>query len=518
MNNDIFFEFISEFQRFVATRREDPTLRYSAARWVVDRLMAMYPERRLGVRLWNQRSHRWERVAVGGLDLSRYQDITEDPRLIAFIDSIRWKKSPVFLKISEIPVIQCPEFLIEEHIRELWIYPLYDEQKIVMGVLALYWRQSPSEVLEEQSRWENVAQAVGMMMQWVMFLESQQTVTNRMETLLAVTEAAVLYIRNGTVAYANDRFLQLWLLERKDLSRPLDRLMRKMSERITDGSSLLMELSAAGDWDHVVEMKGMPPRYIRCRGKVLTTDASGQAAEHVAVYTEITEEVAVKKERDAFLSLIAHEFRTPITIIVGLADWMTQSGEDLDPQVAHNIRVIWRESDRLGRLIREIWTVAQMQAPDFTIKLEPVDMVALIQEELETQERLSPGRSWRYTGLSHAMVSGHQELLLLIIQILLSNANRFSPAEHPIDIDLVDEGDMVRLAVADRGPGISRSMARELFHRVPDSLHRPATGGIGLGLYLSKRILDKMGGSITYQTRPNGGSVFLVRLPRAFSP
>jgi signal transduction histidine kinase len=278
-----------------------------------------------------------------------------------------------------------------------------------------------------------------------------------------------------------------------------------------------VDLSAAGDWDHIVEMKGMPPRYIRCRGKVLTTDAFGQAAEHVAAYTEITEEVAVKKERDAFLSLIAHEFRTPITIIVGLADWLTQSGEDLDPQVAHNIRVIWRESDRLGRLIREIWTVAQMQDPDFAIKLEPVDMVALVQEELEMQERLSPGRSWRYTGLSHSMVSGHQELLLLIVQILLSNAHRFSPVEHPIDIELVDEGDMVRLAVADRGPGISHAVARELFHRVPDSLHRPASGGIGLGLYLSKRILDKMGGSITYETRPNGGSVFLVRLPRAFS-
>ncbi len=258
----------------------------------------------------------------------------------------------------------------------------------------------------------------------------------------------------------------------------------------------------------------MPPRYIRCRGQVLTKNASGGVVEYVAVYTEITEEVAVRKEREAFLSLIAHEFRTPITIIVGLADWMTQSAADLDPQVSHNLRVIWRESDRLGRLIREIWTVVQMQDPGFAIKLEPVDLDALIQEELAMRERLSPGRLWRYSGLAHTMVWGHHELLMLVVQVLLSNANRFSPAEHPIDIDMFDEGNIVQLAIADRGPGISLSVARELFRRVPDSLHRPASGGIGLGLYLSKRILDKMGGSITYQTRPKGGSVFLVRVPR----
>ncbi len=517
MNNDLLFQFISDFQRFVAGRREDPALRDVAARWVVDRLVVMFPEHRVGLRLWNQQSKHWERVAVGGLDLSGYQDITEDPRLIALIDAIRWKKSAVFLDLSQFPVSQRPEFLIEEHIRELWLYPLYDEQKTVMGVLTLYWIQPPSETPAEQSRWDNVSQAVGMMMQWVIFLESQRAVQHRMETLLALTDAATLYIRNGAVAYANDRFLQLWLLNRKDLNRPLDRLVRKMTERLTDSGRFLSELVATEDWDYIVEMKGMPPRYIRCRGQVLTKDASGGVAEYVAVYTEITEEVAVKKEREAFLSLIAHEFRTPITIIVGLADWMTQSAAGLDPQVAHNLRVIWRESDRLGRLIREIWTVVQMQDPDFAVKLEPVDMDALIQEEVEIRERLSPGRCWRYTGLAHKMVWGNQELIILVVQVLLSNANRFSPAEHPIDIEVVDEGDVVRLAIADRGPGISLSVARELFHRVPDSLHRPARGGIGLGLYLSKRVLDKMGGTITYQTRPNGGSVFLVRLPRAFA-
>ena len=245
MNNDIIFQFIADFQRFVATRRDDPTLRYVAARWIVDQLMGMFPERRIGVRLWNQHSKRWERVAVGGFDLSRYQDITDDPRLIAFIDSIRWKQSPVFLDVSQFPDSQCPEFLIEENIRELWIYPFYDELTTLMGVLTLYWMQSPAELFAEQSRWENVSHAVGMMMQWVIFLESRQAAQHRIETLLALSDAAILYVRNGVVAHANDRFLQLWILDRKDLKRPLDRLMRKMAERLTGCDPLLTQLVAA---------------------------------------------------------------------------------------------------------------------------------------------------------------------------------------------------------------------------------------------------------------------------------
>ncbi len=509
------FQLIAEFQRFVDRSRGDANIRFMASQWIIDRVLQMFPGPGLSIRLWNPKWEIWERVAVGGLDLSRDEDIAENPQFLTYVHRIRQDKEPVYVDLTRTDVPSCCHGVISHGVESLWTFPLSNGHDEVTGLFTLYWTHEPKASQEIKMRWSNISHTVGMMIHWVVMLQTQQTEQTMMQTLLDLTGMAAVYSQGNQVIYANDRFLQLWELARSDLRLDRDQILKKMSFRLTDPALWYEVVSSepAEDVDHLVEMKGMPARYIRCRIHGLRSP-SGQLIGRLAVYTEITEQMAIKKERDAFLSLVAHEFRTPITVIEGLADWMTRPESAVSSEVGENLRAIWRESSRLARLIREIWTASQVQDPSWTPNCDRVDLASLVRDEVEMRGRIWPGRHWRYEGPGTMPVVGNAELLTMVVQVLLSNANRFSDSEKPVDIRLGAEGLTARLEVMDRGFGISSLMVEELFEHMPDPTKRPATGGIGVGLYLSRKVLEKMQASIAYQPRPYGGSIFTVRIPR----
>lgn len=508
-NYDLPFAFGAEVLNFFRGVVEEPNILEKTVDWIASQVMERFSGHRLAVWVWVPMAEKWELMAVRGLDGERYRKITGQPEYLAHLEALRAGKAPI-LTAFETPHSECWQPWAEsEAITDAWAFPLLSNDHQVMGSLSLYWDQSPGSDPDLVVRWKNIADTMSLVIQWALLVESRAEERMAITTLLDLTGMAAAYSNPDRVVYANDAFLALWNLSRADLSLNSGDLSQKMSQLVMDGDQVME--NSSGMVDRVLQFRTVPPRYVRYRARPMRSLA-GKDCGRIAVYSDITENLAVRRERDAFLSLIGHEFKTPITIIDGITDWLTQHDAELSAELAANLHTIRTESSRLSRLLKEILLASQLQDADWAPRLEAVDLAGLVQLELETRQHLRPERVWHYLGPEKMMVWGHQESLTIVIQALLSNANRFSGVHFPIEITIEEGTGLVDLIVKDRGPGISPEIVSGLFANMPNPSQRSPSGGIGLGLYVARKVLDRIGGEIRYQPRERGGSVFTVTI------
>lgn len=513
---DLPFRFGADFLKFFRGISQEPHLIDKTVDWVAGQVMELFSGHRLAVWLLNPWLETWALMTTRGLDLERYQQVTETPEYLSHLDSLKGSLTPIFTSFSDPGTALWQPWANSEGITDAWAFPLASDQGTVIGGLSLYWDQPPGSDPEVVVRWQNVADSMSLIIQWVMTVQDHHKQQMAISTLLNLTGMAAAHSQHNRMVYANEAFLELWNLSREDMGQEVPDLIDKMACQVIEGADAIREIVEDGSVviDRVLQLATVPPRYVRYRSQPADS-SQGAGSGRIAVCSDVTEEVEVRRERDAFLSLIGHEFKTPITIIDGIVDWLTQQGSGLDEEVATNLYSIQKESWRLSRLLKEILAATQLQDPDWVPGSELVDLVALTKSELEVRHHLNVGRIWKYSGPTTLMVVGHRESLALMIQALLSNANRFSERNFPVEVDILSHLKSVKLIVKDRGPGVPQEMVPHLFTSIPSPSKRTPSGGIGLGLYVARKILDRLGGDIQYQPRDEGGSVFTVTIPGA---
>lgn len=228
----------------------------------------------------------------------------------------------------------------------------------------------------------------------------------------------------------------------------------------------------------------------------------------------------VLKLRDEFLSIAAHEIRGPITSL-HLAVQALRQGEDKPELTAKMLDIIERENRRLVRLVNELLDVSRIRAGHFPFVFEEVDLAELTHE---VAGRLAPDLARTGSALSiHAEqpVVGRWDRSRLdqVVTNLLSNAMKFGKG-RPIEITVSTMsnvgGPLAHLVVRDQGIGIAREIQEKIFR--PFEQMRPAArnyGGLGLGLYIVRTIVDGLGGAVTVASEPDRGASFIVDLPMA---
>ncbi len=220
--------------------------------------------------------------------------------------------------------------------------------------------------------------------------------------------------------------------------------------------------------------------------------------------------------REAFLGLLSHELRTPVTTIYGGAAVLAKPGKALDPAMTADILAdIASESDRLYRLVEDLLVLARFDE-GFELGDEPVLLQHLVPTVVE-QER---GR-WPLVSFAVAVepdlpaVSGDETSITQVLRNLLSNAAKYSGGEAVVTAVVEPDPDGVAVRVRDEGPGIDPLETEAIF----DPFFRsPRTakmaGGAGIGLYVSRRLVGAMSGRMWAAARPEGGSEFSFVLPR----
>jgi signal transduction histidine kinase len=251
---------------------------------------------------------------------------------------------------------------------------------------------------------------------------------------------------------------------------------------------------------------------------------SGRFSGHVILMLDVTSERLARDEaersvavRDRFISIASHELKTPLTSIKGMAQLALRaiaSGRADQQRLERSVRMIDFQADRLRQLIEELLDVSRIQSGRMALHPEATDLVALVGNAVESLDEA--GRA-RVQVTASGPAPGQWDPLRLeqVISNLLENALKYSAASEAVEVSVALDGDTAVLRVTDRGIGVPLADQRGLFE--PFARAANAAGhdesGLGLGLFITRQIVEGHRGSISLTSRVGEGSTFTVRLP-----
>lgn len=231
---------------------------------------------------------------------------------------------------------------------------------------------------------------------------------------------------------------------------------------------------------------------------------------------------AAYKTQSEFLANMSHEIRTPINGILGMLQ-LTLMAEDLQADYRDNLTTAKNCADTLLRLINDILDISKLEAGKYNLREENFDIKAIIEETVAAQVPQAKdkglGLDCSFGSNLPALVRGDGQRIQQVLNCLLSNAIKFT-SEGGVRVKVACLDDTIdsvklRIAVADSGIGIAEEDRGKLFVRFSqvDASDTRKYGGSGLGLVITKQIVELMGGSITVQSKEGLGSTFIVEVP-----
>jgi PAS domain S-box-containing protein len=249
-------------------------------------------------------------------------------------------------------------------------------------------------------------------------------------------------------------------------------------------------------------------------------DSSGDIIRAVVVYQDITRLREAEQLKDDFLSLISHEFRTPLTTIQGGASLLTTQGDRLDEATRHELLVdIATESSRLDRMLGNMLSVAAIMAGRLEAATEPVLVAPLVRRVAAAAATHAPKHAFTFDlPATLPPMEGDPELLAQVLRNLYENAIKYSPEAGEISTSATSRNRWVTICVTDQGVGIAPEHLPHLFQRFRRPGADPTIRGMGLGLYLSRLLVEAQSGSISASSPGIGlGTTIAIELPVAES-
>ncbi len=246
-------------------------------------------------------------------------------------------------------------------------------------------------------------------------------------------------------------------------------------------------------------------------------EVAALSAEHERLAAEAEHAKALREAdrlKDVVLASLSHDLRTPLTTIKALAQDSTLRG---DPNGA----IIEEAADRLSRLVGDLLDLSRLKGGAFPVSPELNTAEDLVGAAMRQVAGLLNGRTLNpQVDTSQPALLGRFDFVqsLRILNNLIENALRYAPAGSSVDVSVHRDEDVLVFSVADRGPGIpaaNRERIFQPFYRASDTASDapPDTGRAGLGLSIARRLAEIQGGTLAFEPRPGGGSVFVLRLP-----
>jgi signal transduction histidine kinase/ActR/RegA family two-component response regulator len=218
--------------------------------------------------------------------------------------------------------------------------------------------------------------------------------------------------------------------------------------------------------------------------------------------------------REDFLSIATHELRTPVTSISGYAQLALKAlaggrTERLQP----SLETIVRQSERLSVLVTQLLDASRIAGGRLSIEPERTDVSGLVTSAVDAARLRSDAHRWSAEVPPRLQATIDPVRLEQVLTNLFDNAIRYSPAGGSINVRLDVDGPMLRLAVSDEGLGIAPDRVEHVFDRFYRGHEEQGLGGLGLGLYIAREIVERHGGIIDVQSTLGRGTTFTVRMP-----
>jgi len=248
----------------------------------------------------------------------------------------------------------------------------------------------------------------------------------------------------------------------------------------------------------------------------LIRDESGGFAGAALAYKDVTDFMRALEVKEEFVASVSHELRTPLTSIRGFTSLVLER-RDLPQDVRHQLNVVERNVSRLDRLVADLLQIAQAEKGLVLLEREPTDLAHLVRQAVEASRPAveAAGLTMHSRLPDHLMTMVDPQRFAQVVDNLLSNAVKYTPSGGLIEVDLSVIHQRVELVVLDTGIGISPRDRHHVFSRFFRSRHatEQSIQGIGLGLSITKAIVESHGGRIEVESEEGLGSTFRVRLP-----
>jgi signal transduction histidine kinase len=227
------------------------------------------------------------------------------------------------------------------------------------------------------------------------------------------------------------------------------------------------------------------------------------------------------RQRDEFLSVASHELNTPLASLLISTQALRDSAhlEREDPRAVGRLAdLIDRQAQRLSRLVSDLLDVTRLHEKQLVLSLESLDLAALVRDVVSrSAAQLERAGCVTTLALEPVELRGDRGRLEQVLSNLLSNAMKFGPG-RPIAISVNAQATRALLTVADQGIGIDPARQARIFGRFERGVSSTHYGGLGLGLYICRQIVDAHGGLIRVDSPVGEGASFTVELPLAGPP
>ncbi|MFC4783579.1 sensor histidine kinase [Nocardioides sp. MAHUQ-72] len=245
-------------------------------------------------------------------------------------------------------------------------------------------------------------------------------------------------------------------------------------------------------------------------------DGRGRVAGAALAYKDVTALMSALRVKDEFVASVSHELRTPLTSIAGYVSILLER-QDLPPEVLAQLEIVDRNTERLRRLVADLLHTAQVDEGPMHVVRTRCDVCEIVREAVRAAGPAAQAAGveldLEVPGQLHARVDPQR--FAQVVDNLVSNAVKYTPAGGRAHVGLGVDGDRLELVVADTGIGITAADRARLFTRFFRARHaeEQSIQGVGLGLSITRSIVEGHGGRIEVDSEVGRGSVFRVRIP-----
>ncbi|MBC8163312.1 MAG: GAF domain-containing protein [Roseiflexaceae bacterium] len=361
-----------------------------------------------------------------------------------------------------------------------------------------------------------------------------------------IAEGVALCDGEGRLILANETAMNLLSISHVPYGQQLSEMPDFYVFRRLDGEPLLvgdlpLARALAGEvfHDYRVLLRGASGRdtVMSFSGGPVNHEDYSQGA--VVVFRDVTASQKAERAKDDFLAVAAHELRSPLAAVRSYTDLLVRREQkrDEDSPDLRGLTILAQQVTHMLRMVDNLLDVSRLDADQINLQVQPVNLVALIQQVIEQQRPAAGDRALEFDGQQQELVIGCDPLRIRqVLTNLIGNAIRYSANDTEICVSLsleragelearhadfasargaespLDAGDELALiAVDDQGTGISEEQRATMFRRFARGRERRGEG-LGLGLYLSRAFVQRHGGAIWLESQVGSGSTFYVAL------
>ena len=391
----------------------------------------------------------------------------------------------------------------------------------VIGVLDVQSRRRNAFDASDAVALDAMAAALGVAIENARLFQEVREAEHRIRAVMdAVPSPLGIYDAGWRVRYVNQAMLRLYGGGEAlpgALGRSFADLMTELAPKLANPEVLVGrdEGGTLSDHGDEVILQDPPRTFIRT---VTPVRDEAEGTVYISLYKDVTAERAALTAKDRLLSIAAHELRTPLTALLGFIDLLQiqLAKEGASPEIVRQrVATVQREARRLGRLVEELLGLARLESGMAPLVVVSMEMSALIEQ---LTERFGfDGAATRIgveTPDGPVWGAWDEGRLDQILTNLIGNALAYAPAPSPIRVVVRKVGEMARVEVHDRGPGVSTAELQQLFQpfvRVGKEAH--VGGGLGLGLHVSRLLAERHEGRLWLESEAGRGTTAILELP-----